>query len=73
VNDEEKRTLVVQLKDEAEVAVKKFKSCVDQINAAGYLVKVQADNTLYVFRDVRESYGTLIQAPPNVIKEPINE
>lgn len=63
---------ILELKAKAEAAIRAFKQCLDHINAHGYMVKVQTDNSVFIFKDVRESYGTLIDVPPVVTKEPVN-
>lgn len=68
----ERKEEILELKKTAEDAVKLFKHCVDQLNTLGFMVKVQSDNSVYVFRDVRESYGKLIDNVPVVTKEPVH-
>lgn len=56
VNEETKEKLL-SLKSLAEETIKTFKAYVKEINALGFNVMPQEDDTIYIFRDHREAFG----------------
>lgn len=51
---------LLELKYQAELALKQFKHYLKEINALNFNVHVQANDTVYVFKDHREAYGDLL-------------
>lgn len=63
---------VIEIKQRMENALQEFSSCLKKLNDAKWLCKVQSNNTCYVFRDVRESVGELLDAEPRVYRGATN-
>lgn len=60
MEDTEKEVLL-KYKEEAEKALKNFGDVVRSINSLGFKCQVMQDNSLYIFRDTRESIGEMPQ------------
>lgn len=58
---------ILKLKEQAEKALVEFKANLKAINLLGYMSHVQANDTLYIFKDTRESYGELLQPPSQAV------
>lgn len=54
---------LMKLKAAAETSLLEFTLNVKKINALGFNVAPQADNSLYIFKDRREAYGILLPQP----------
>lgn len=54
---------ILELMKEAEDYFKCFKDIAVKIQGMGYHFKMQSNDTAFVFRDVRESYGEFVPDP----------
>lgn len=63
---------VVALKEKAEKLLQETTLVLQEINALGFKVAPQSNNTLYVFKDTREAYGEIVPPPQkqNVVNLP---
>jgi len=62
---------ILALKAIMDKALQDFTASLKKLNDAKYMVKAQSNNTVYVFKDTRESYGELVEEP-KVVKAPVN-
>lgn len=51
---------ILELKATAEAAIKSFKTAAKELSSLGFNVAVQPDDSVYVYKDVREAYGELV-------------
>lgn len=68
MNDEtvETETSILDLKTEAEKLVVEFSTLTKRIADKGFQLQVNPDNTVYIFRNVVEEYGTRPAVPQTV-------
>lgn len=62
---------ILELKVEAENHIAAFNEVVKKISDLGFKVAPQANNTLYVYRDVREAYGDIYK-PQDISNQTAN-
>lgn len=62
---EDVKQTILELKIEAEAHISAFNVIVKKITDMGFKVAPQADNTIYIFRDVREAYGEIFKPAQN--------
>lgn len=54
---------IMELKDQAEAAMKLFMDSVKELNEMGFKCHGNHDGTVFIFRDKREGYGELKRPP----------
>lgn len=51
---------ILELKAKAELHVKEIKAVAKEIEELGFKMAVQQDDSVYVYKDTREAFGTLL-------------